>query len=305
MPSRLELKITESKMSLPGGTTTVNTASSRIPQMPARFPFLHTLHSDLTGMKHPHPTSLMVDLDNSCKGKHVLQKLLEIDLRSCFMLLKILLITSVSCQSAFALAETNPHSAETGPHSTKASPYSTEIKPQLQTVDSLPKVVRQTLALHFGESTQYKNFDELAQSFAVPNKFKKPAGIFVTLSRKGKTRACWGSMYPQYPNLVVGTVYTTESALSKEYRYKKIRANEWQLLKPQVTVVRGVEPIGSMGDQNPLMYGLMVRSGSKSAVILPGEAIDAHYQLVMCKLKAGIPSTQTCQIYRIKADVFK
>lgn len=226
----------------------------------------------------------MVDLDNSCKGKPVLQKLLEIDLRSYLMLLRILLITSVSCQSAFALAET---------------------KPQLQSADSLPEVVRQTLALHFGESTQYKNFDELAQSFAVPNKFKKPAGLFVTLSRKGKTRACWGSMYPQFPNLVVGTVYTTESALSKEFRYKKIRANEWQLLKPQVTVVRGIEPIGSMGDQNPLMYGLMVRAGSKSAVILPGEAIDAHYQLVMCKLKAGIPSTQACQIYRIKADVFK
>jgi AMMECR1 domain-containing protein len=112
-------------------------------------------------------------------------------------------------------------------------------------------------------------------------------------------------MNPQYPNLVVGTVYTTESALSKEYRYKKIRANEWQLLKPQVTVVRSVEPIGSMAEQNPLMYGLMVRAGIRSAVILPGEAVDAHYQLVMCKLKAGIPSSQPCQLYRIKADVFK
>lgn len=260
---------------------------------------LHALHSDLTGMKHPHLTSLMVDLDNSCKGKHVLQNLLEIDLRSRLVLLKILLITSASCQSAFAVAETNPRSTE------KTNSSSTQIKPHLQPADSLPEVVRQTLALHFGESTEYKNFDELAQSFAVPNKFKKPAGLFVTLSRKGKTRACWGSMYPQFPNLVVGTVYTTESALSKEYRYKKIRANEWQFLKPQVTVVRAVEPIGSMHDQNPLMNGLMVRAGSKSAVILPGEAIDAHYQLVMCKLKAGIPSTQPCQIYRIKADVFK
>ncbi len=212
-------------------------------------------------------------------------------MRSILMLLRIFLITLVNCQSAFALAESKPQ-----PQSSK---------PQLESADSLPEVVRHTLALHFGESTQYKNFDELAQSFAVPNKFKKPAGLFVTLSRKGKTRACWGSMYPQFPNLVVGTVYTTESALSKDFRYKKIRANEWQLLKPQVTVVRSIEPIGSMADQNPLMYGLMVRAGSKSAVILPGEAIDAHYQLVMCKLKAGIPSTQTCQIYRIKADVFK
>ncbi len=200
------------------------------------------------------------------------------------VLLRIVLIAACSCQSALALTETPA---------------------KLQPVDSLPEVVRQTMALHFGESNQFKNFDELAQSFAVPVKFKKPAGLFVTLSRKGKTRACWGSISPQYPNLVVGVVYTTEAALSKEYRYKKIRSNEWNLLKPQVTVIRSVEPISSMRDQNPLMYGLMVRSARKTAVILPGEAIDAHYQLMMCKVKAGIASNQPCQIYRIKADVFK
>jgi AMMECR1 domain-containing protein len=216
---------------------------------------------------------------------------LEFDLRSFPILLKILLVAAFCCQSALAFADGK----------IKLQPVTSK----LQTVDSLPDVVRQTLALHFGQSDQYKNFDELAQSFAVPNKFKKPAGLFVTLSRKGKTRACWGSMYPQYPNLVVGAVYTTESALSKEYRYKKIKEAEWQLLKPQVTVVRGVEPITSINDQNPLMYGLMVRTGNKSAVILPGEAIDAHYQLMMCKVKAGIASNQPCQIYRIKADVFK
>jgi len=259
-------------------------------------------------MQHRHLTSLMVHLDNSCKGKHVLQELLEIELRSLIQICaNFLLLVALGCQSAAAAAsgtgETAPSTAASG---TAASTTAASAPaPATQTADSLPEIVRQTLALHFGESTQFKNFDELAQSFVVPAKFKKPAGLFVTLSRKGRTRACWGSIHPQYPNLVVGTVYTTESALSKEYRYKKIRANEWQLLKPQVTVVRGIEPISSMANQNPLVFGLMVQAGGKSAIILPGEAIDAHYQLVMCKLKAGIPSTQQCQLYRIKADVFK
>ena len=254
-------------------------------------------------MQHRHLTSLMVHLDNSCKGKHVLQELLEIELRSLIQICaNFLLLVALGCQSAAAAASgTGETPRSTGASATAASATA----PATQTADSLPEIVRQTLALHFGESTQFKNFDELAQSFVVPAKFKKPAGLFVTLSRKGRTRACWGSIHPQYPNLVVGTVYTTESALSKEYRYKKIRANEWQLLKPQVTVVRGIEPINSMANQNPLVFGLMVQAGGKSAIILPGEAIDAHYQLVMCKLKAGIPSTQQCQLYRIKADVFK
>ena len=175
----------------------------------------------------------------------------------------------------------------------------------LEPVISLPDVVRKTMALHFGQSDKYKSLDELAHSFDITKNYRRPAGIFVTLSRKGKTRACWGSINPQYADLVTGTIYTTEAALSKEYRFKKIKFDEWQLLKPQVTIVKEVQPIQSMSDQNPMQFGLMVRSATKAAVILPGEASDAHYQLVICKLKAGISSTQPCQLYRIKADVFK
>jgi hypothetical protein len=54
-----------------------------------------------------------------------------------------------------------------------------------------------------------------------------------------------------------------------------------------------------------MLFGLMVRAGGKAAVILPGEASDAYYQMVLCKLKAGIRPKQPCQMYRIKADVFK
>lgn len=174
----------------------------------------------------------------------------------------------------------------------------------LEPVISLPDVVRKTMALHFGQS-EYKSLDELAHSFEITKNYRRPAGIFVTLSRKGKTRACWGSINPQYSDLVTGTIYTTEAALTKEYRFKKIKFDEWQSLKPQVTLVREVQPIHSMSDQNPMQFGLMVRSATRAAVILPGEASDAHYQLVICKLKAGISSTQPCQLYRIKADVFK
>lgn len=200
------------------------------------------------------------------------------------MLLIFLLVAASSCSSASALAKTHD---------------------KLQQTDSLPEIARQTLALHFGESNQDKDIEKFSKSLAVPKQYKKPAGLFVTLSRNGKTRACWGSINAQYPNLVVGTVYTTEAAISKEYRYKKVKANEWQYLKPQVTVIRSVEALNSMGEQNPMLYGLMVRTGTKAAVILPGEATDAHYQLMMCKVKAGIASNQPCQIYRIKADVFK
>ncbi len=171
---------------------------------------------------------------------------------------------------------------------------------------SLPEIVRQTLSAHFGESAiHYQSIDEFADSFNVPATMKKSAGLFVTLSIHGKTRACWGTVSPHCSDLVRSTIYTTEEALTKEYRYPKIKANEWKLLKPQVTVVQSLKAISSFHDLNPLTDGLMVSKGGRAAVVLPGEAIDAHHEMVICKLKAGIPASTPCQLYRIKADVYK
>jgi AMMECR1 domain-containing protein len=169
---------------------------------------------------------------------------------------------------------------------------------------SLPQVAREVLAIHFHES-QYKSLKELAQALPVSDDYKEPAGLFVTLSKNGHTRACWGSLTAQGHDLINSTIFTTENALTKEYRFHRIEKSEWKLLKPQVTVIRDVQPIENMSQTNALKYGLLVRCGGRGAVLLPGEAADAHYQLVQCKLKAGIPVNQPCQLYRLRADVFK
>src|SRR5262249_13537090 len=101
------------------------------------------------------------------------------------------------------------------------------------------------------------------------------------------------------------TVFSTLNALTKEYRYPPIKKSEWKKLKPQVTVVKGVEPITSIAYQNPLRDGLLVRSGGKAGVYLPGEAADAYYQLVQCKLKAGIKPGEPYQLYRLRTDIYE
>ncbi|HEY9713941.1 MAG TPA: AMMECR1 domain-containing protein [Chroococcales cyanobacterium] len=175
----------------------------------------------------------------------------------------------------------------------------------------LKEIARNTLAMHYGHlvidpdsGKPFQSIQQYANSLPVPERYKKARGIFVTFSKHGKTRACWGSIYPEYPDLVKGTVYATEAALERDYRFGKIKAKELNSLKPQVTVVHSVTPISSLSGQDPLQFGLLVKSGGKGAVILPGEARDSFYQLVQCKLKAGIPSAQHCQMYRIKADVY-
>lgn len=170
---------------------------------------------------------------------------------------------------------------------------------------SLPEVVKQTIAIHFGERKLSGTLDQFAQDLPVPARFRKSAGVFVTLSFNGKTRACWGSIYPSQSSIVKQTVYSTVDALTKEYRHKPIKKAEWKSLKPQVTVITGVEPISNMAFQNPLRDGLLVRSGGKGGLFLPGEAADAHYQLVQCKLKAGIKPGEPFQLYRLRTEIYE
>lgn len=171
---------------------------------------------------------------------------------------------------------------------------------------ALTQVARRTVEYYFEtERLKKGSLSRLIQEFPAGGQSRTPSGVFVTLSRDGKSRACWGTLTPEHKDLVESTVYATVGALTREYRFAPIRASELQKLKVQVTVVKAVQPIHGINDQNPLADGLLVRSGGKSGVLLPGEASDAYYQLVQCKLKAGIKPGEPCQLYRIRADVYQ
>lgn len=173
--------------------------------------------------------------------------------------------------------------------------------PELNPVE----IARKTMALHFGEEKMPQGgLEGFSDSLRINNHFRQRAGVFVTLYRGGKTRACWGSVYPQADTIAKATVYATIGALTKEYRYKPIKPTEWKKLKTQVTIITGVEAIPSIAFQNPVRDGLLVRSGGKAGVLLPGEASDAVYQLVQCKLKAGIKSGEPCQLYRLRTEIY-
>jgi MEMO1 family protein len=169
----------------------------------------------------------------------------------------------------------------------------------------LPQVVRQTMAVYFEKPDADRLLTAMLSEPTKDSRFQKKAGVFVTLSRHGKSRACWGSVESDGTDLVQSTVRATLEALNNEYRYKPVSVFEWKTLKPQVTIINEVEPIASIRSLNPLRDGLLVRAGGKSGVLLPGEASDAVYQLVQCKLKAGIKPGEPCQLFRLKAQIYE
>jgi len=156
---------------------------------------------------------------------------------------------------------------------------------------------------HFLADGHKKPLAQITEELKQGKRLGAPHGLFVTLSKDGKTRACWGSVTPEHTDLIASTVYTTEAALTKEYRFAPVKRGEIKDLKAQVTIIKSIVPINSIREINPLRHGLFVRQGGRAAVMLPGECIDAHYQMVQCKLKAGIPANSRCQMYRIIADV--
>lgn len=167
------------------------------------------------------------------------------------------------------------------------------------------QLVQKTGEWYFKQNATSPSWQYFLQNTRLSIRYPKPRGVFVTLSRNGKPRACWGSAYPQHKTVSEATVFATLGALSKEYRYPPIHKSEWPLLKPQVTVVKALQPVNRLAAINPLRDGLMVRQGGRAGVMLPGEARDATYMMVQAKLKAGIAPKETFQIYRIIADVYQ
>jgi AMMECR1 domain-containing protein len=145
---------------------------------------------------------------------------------------------------------------------------------------------------------------EWAASLKVEKRFLQAAGVFVTLSKNGKTRACWGSVYPHEANIVAETVSATLGALARDYRFRPVSEPELKDLKIQVTVIRGLAAVSNVKMIDPFKEGIMVRSGGRGAVILPGEAVDAYYELVLARLKAGIKPDEPCQIYKIRTEIY-
>ena len=168
----------------------------------------------------------------------------------------------------------------------------------------LNTIAQQTLVTYLKNPARFNANTWIAQ-YTVAKPYQQPKGVFVTFSKAGKTRACWGTMQPQQSNLVKETVFSTLSALNKDYRFPPIRLSEVTDLHTQVTVVDNVQPVASITSINPLRDGLWVRSQGKSGVILAGEASDATYQLMLAKVKAGIQPHEVFTLYRMKTHAIQ
>jgi MEMO1 family protein len=128
------------------------------------------------------------------------------------------------------------------------------------------------------------------------------AGAFVSIKKQGQLRGCIGTTGPTSSNIAHEIIQNAISAGTRDPRFDPIEPEELDKLVYSVDVLGEPEPISSMEELDVIRYGVIVRSGRRSGLLLPNlEGVDTPEQQVSITLqKAGIRSNEEYKMERFE-----
>ncbi len=131
---------------------------------------------------------------------------------------------------------------------------------------------------------------------------REPAGLFVTLVSQGRTRACWGSLEPDCPTLVHQAIQEAQRVISRDRRFPPVRDAELDRITIELSVVLSRPRIVEASDIRPVRDGVLVRSRTRSAVVLPHEGRTVRALISLAKTKAGIPPDESVTLLAFRTQ---
>ncbi|MCD6518986.1 MAG: AmmeMemoRadiSam system protein A [Anaerolineae bacterium] len=133
---------------------------------------------------------------------------------------------------------------------------------------------------------------------------KRRAGTFVSLHRHGQLRGCIGTIEPVRANVAEEVIANAISAATRDPRFSPLRPDELEDLEISVDVLSEPEPISSLAELDPKVYGVIVESGRRRGLLLPDlEGVDTPEQQVAIALrKAWIDPTEPYRMYRFRVE---
>ena len=128
------------------------------------------------------------------------------------------------------------------------------------------------------------------------------AGLFVSIHKFGSLRGCIGTINPVRKCIAEEIICNAKSASTEDPRFPKIKKEELKWLEINVDSLEAPEDIESEKELNVKEYGVIVRSGFKSGVLLPDlDGIDTvEEQVSIAKKKAGIKPGEEVTLQRFK-----
>lgn len=116
------------------------------------------------------------------------------------------------------------------------------------------------------------------------------AGVFVSIKKHGQLRGCIGTIEGVRENIAEEIIENAISAGTRDPRFFPIEEDELEELEYSVDVLGVAEPIESKDQLDPKRYGVIVRKGMRSGLLLPNlEGVDTvDEQIDIALSKAGI-----------------
>jgi len=136
----------------------------------------------------------------------------------------------------------------------------------------------------------------------LPAEMERQAGAFVSIHKHGRLRGCMGTIEACQPNLALEIIHNAISASTRDPRFEPVSEEELDDLTISVDVLTEPEPIESLEDLDPKIYGVIVESGYRRGLLLPDlEGVDTvEDQVSIAMRKAGIYPGEPIQLYRFR-----
>ncbi|CAH2213011.1 AmmeMemoRadiSam system protein A [Tepidibacter aestuarii] len=138
-------------------------------------------------------------------------------------------------------------------------------------------------------------------SYATDEMKENKRGVFVSLKKEGQLRGCIGTIFPTTENVAKEIIRNAIEAGEHDPRFNPVTEEELEELDFSVDVL--TEPKEALKeDLDPKRYGVIVRSGLKSGLLLPDlEGVDTvDQQLDIVLQKAGISSYENYTIEKFE-----
>lgn len=128
------------------------------------------------------------------------------------------------------------------------------------------------------------------------------AGVFVSIKKHGQLRGCIGTTEPTQTNIVNEVKQNAISAATRDPRFEPVSADELDDLVYSVDLLKPAEPISGIEELDPERFGVIVRSGYRTGLLLPNlEGVEtASEQVAIARKKAGIGPNEPVKLERFE-----
>ncbi len=160
----------------------------------------------------------------------------------------------------------------------------------------LVQLARKTIEAYVTKGTIIRLPEQLTEEM------RQRAGVFVSLHKFGELRGCIGTIEPVQANVAEEVIANAISAATRDPRFTPVRPEELADLEISVDVLTEHEPISSLAELDPKVYGVIVESGRRRGLLLPDlEGVDtARQQVDIALRKAWINPNERYKMYRFR-----